>query len=226
MNSDDYYKIREFAEAGGYKQRDASVFQLPPVDLRRLKNVAQNGVDTDRLMKDYVHAVLGKLGSFGDDYIFLFGIEEGQVELSKPGILKRGVMADEVESEVFIKVQKVVLRNRKMCASLPYIFGLSHWNGNDFWYYLHKWKDFPYTEITEETAERARIEGGYKRIPGHYYGKLSYLQHETEFGWEPEYFRLDDWIALHRNGKYAIPGKRINFQDLKYADEEKGEGET
>lgn len=223
MNSNDYYKIREFAKTGGYKQRDASVFQLPPVDLQRLKNVARNGIDSDRLMRDYVHAVLGKLGSFADDYVFLFGIEENQVEVSRPGILKRDVMANgEVENDDFIRVQKVVLRNIKVCASLSRIFGVWYWH--DFWHYLHQWKGVSYTEITEETAERARMEGGYTRIPGNYYGKLSYLKHETSFAWEREYFHLDDWIALHRNGKYTIPGKRINFQDLKYAGEDNDEG--
>ena len=175
-------------------------------------------------MREYVHAVLGKLGSFADDYIFLFGIEEGRVEVSKPGTLKRDVMANgEVVNDDFIRVQKVVSRNIKVCASLWHIFGVWYWE--DFLHYLHKWKLRSNTEITEETAERARMEGGYTRIRGSYYWKLSYLKHETHFGWKPEYFRLDDWIALHRNGKYAIPGNRINFQDLKYAEEEKGEGD-
>lgn len=220
MNSDDYYKIREFAEAGGYKQRDASVFQLPPVDLQRLKYVAQNGIDTDRLMRDYVHAILGKLGSFADDYVFMFGAEENQVEVSKPGILPREVKTNEVENDDFIRVQKVVLRNKKMCASRPYVFSLYDWEVTcrD----LHKW---PHTEITEEIAEQARMDGGYGRLPGEYYGKLSYLKHESDFMFEPILFHLDDWIALHRNGKYTKPGKRINFQELKYVDDENSEGD-
>lgn len=221
MNNEDFYRIRTFADSGGYKNECSSIFRLPSIDHRLLIDAALRGIDWGRMMSEYVDAILGKFGSFADDWYFLFAPEEDQIEVSQPGVGK-----DDEWTNEFMRIQNIVLRKMKIYASSHYLF------------YPLTWKEFnciietggrsrrgfcscpnrSYEKITDDDANKAKQDGGYAPLP--LYGKLSDLKFETRFYWEREYFKLDDWIALHRNGKYVLPGNLINFQDLKYADEQ------
>ena len=213
MNSKDFYKIRDFAKSGGYYNRPGTIFVLPSMDYSKLEMVAKDGIDWDRLMDDYVNALFGKLGSFADDWYFTFAPEEGQIDVSQPGLLEKDCLDND-----FMATQKVVLRKLKLRASKTYIFPTSSWREFEKYVRTGGYMKTPFEYITDDFAEKARLHGDYGFCGYDCYGKLPYLKYEKELRWEREYFRLDDMIALHRNGKYTLPGKRINFQDLKYAD--------
>lgn len=221
MNSDDFYKIRDLSRSGGYTKTGDTIFVLPSVDHFQLLRIAEDGIDWDRLMNDFVTALLGKLGSFADDWYFSFDRQEGTVFVSQPGILKD----DRFDNE-FITIQKIVLRKLKLFASHSDVFLTSCWPGFLAHIKTKSFKKKPIQYTTDEVAERARLDGGYGNFQRHVYGKLPYLKFQKESLWERGYFRLDDLIALHRNGKYTLPGKRINFQDLKYVDESEDEGKS
>ena len=78
-------------------------------------------------------------------------------------------------------------------------------------------------EITDEDVEEAKRTGTFPSIC---FGKLSYLKYQAKLFWEMNYLQLDDLIALHRNSRYTLPGKRINFSNLKYNDEDQDGDKT
>lgn len=179
----------------------------------RLKYRLGSTIDWDRLWQDFVNGLLGKLGSFAEDWYYLYGLEEGQVEVSQPGLHELDIGNDD-----FTRIQNVVLRKLKLCASQQQLFFVHPWKifYNDV--LTGRWTKKPYNEITDEMAEKAIKTGEYEDY--HVYGKLPYLKHDLSFIWEREYFHLDDFIALHRNGKYILPGQRVYLADLRYRDDD------
>ncbi|WFD44094.1 hypothetical protein MPSI1_002759, partial [Malassezia psittaci] len=78
---------------GGYKVSQlntdppvASIFELPNVSYRDLRWVLWDGIDWDQFMDDFVNGLLGKLGSFAEDWYFFLSRSEDEVVTSQPGL--------------------------------------------------------------------------------------------------------------------------------------------
>lgn len=166
----------------------STVYWSPPVNQRCFR-WHRLGSDDDGLCGRHS----GKLGSFADDWYFLFAPEEDQIEVSQPGVGKENELTNE-----FMKIQKIVLRKLKLYASNHYLFGSLVWK--EFKCIIEtesrsrrgvcSCSGRSYGKITDDTANNAKQNGGYTPLP--LYGKLSYLKFEKRFYWEREYFRLDD----------------------------------
>lgn len=224
MNAEDFARIWEFAERGGYQGSSRwslgsckSIFQLPDVDIERLWMVAVRGIDWSRWMKDLMEGILGKMGSFAEDWYFHFCFEEGQIEASSPYF-----MVDQDNNE-FKRLQKVVFRRLKLCASQRSLFYGVPWRDFRQSANMSERHGYKEREITDEDVEEAKRTGTFPSIC---FGKLTYLKYQANLFWEMNYLQLDDLIALHRNGRYTLPGKRINFSNLKYNDQDQDGDKT
>ena len=214
MNAEDFARIWDFAERGGYERsyrgKDQSIFQLPDVDTKKLWFVAQERIDWSRWMKDFVDGILRKMGSFADDWYFRFCLEEGEILASSPHFMV------DIDNNEIQRLQKVVFRKLKLCASQRSLISTTDWRNFQKSAKMSEKSGYKDREITDEDVEIAKRTGNY---PFTCCGKLSYLKYQTDICWEINYFQLDDLIALHRNGRYVFPGRRIDFSGLKYKDQ-------
>ncbi|WFD00413.1 hypothetical protein MYAM1_003162 [Malassezia yamatoensis] len=166
-------QIKAFAKSGGYNVTQpysdppaASIFELPDVSYGDLRNVLWRSIDWDRFLDDFVNNLLEKLGSFADDWCFFFGPGEDEVVTSQLGLSKEDVKDNEL-----VRVQEIVLRKLKLCASRRILFP------------VHDWKRFckesvgassciDYEAIDGKEAEEARKKEGMQDMRK-YYAKLT-----------------------------------------------------
>ena len=217
MNADDYYRIRALAEAGGYgdpifSDQRASVFKLPDVDLYNMWSALYAAIDWHRLFSDFLNRMLTKFGSFANDWYFGCKTTVSDIVMSQPGL------EDNIDSCDFARMQNIVLRLLKLKASAP-IFLCCSWRefekdciqsrSETFEHGTHpRMSDAQFAAIVRENDLHNYNHG---KLP-----TLRYLIHSIIY--EPDCFRLDDLIALHRGGKYTLPGRRVDLSWLQYAD--------
>ena len=220
MNADDYYRIRALAQAGRYSQnylrshyRCISVFALPDVDLCSMHSALYNAFDWNRFLSDLVNRILSKLGSFADDWYFGFQDETGLIIVSQPGL------EDNIDSCDFARVRNIVLRLVNVCVRHP-IFEVYPWSEffgpagiNREAHSLEHGTHPRMSDAQFATTVRANLGRVWS------YGKFPSLRYIIDHTFEcPDWFELDDLIALHRAGKYTRPGRRVDLSWLQYAD--------
>ena len=212
MDSEDYKRIRNLAKTGSYGTYfNKSIFKLPEMDLSELYCKVQFSIDWGSLLGDILRNVLNKLGSFADEWVFLYTISS--LSVSRPGIKR-----NDTEDNEFVTILKVVFRKLHLTTSKAFISPVIHWAR--FLEYIEKerWSQTPFKEVTQPCQVAKELDND---IPYHVniYGKLRCLENDPKLFLGHYIFGLDDLIALHRNGKYVLPGKRIDFEDPQYAED-------
>ena len=218
MNADDYYRIRALARAGGYHYNaKRSVFVLPDVDLPRMRSVLSDAIDWHRLFADFVNRIFSKLGSFANDWHFGYQYTIHYIVVTQPDLLD-----DDIDTCDFARIHDIVQRLLKLKASAP-IFRMCSWKMFHERYMIRMIEEFSdplergtYPRMSD--AEFAPIVRENKRHHC-FHGKFPSLRFLIDsITCEPDWFVLDDLIALHRGGKYTFPGRRVDLSWLQYAD--------
>ena len=223
MNADDFYRIRAFADAGGYKDhaifggQPSSVFILPDVDLVRMCRALSDAIDWDRLFSDFINRLLAKLGSFANDWHFGF-----QYMLCFNIVSCPGLVDEDIDSCDFVRMQNIVQRLLKVKAS-GRVFQVSSWKEFLALYSVRMTGDF--TEAVEHGTHPRMSSADFAAIVreneerGCCHGKLPSLRYLADRLFDDRgCFKLDDVIALHRGGVYTVPGRRVDLSWLQYAD--------
>ena len=219
MNADDYYRIRALARAGGYHYNaQRSVFALPDVDRIKMRAVLSDAIDWHRLFADFVNRILSKLGSFANDWHFGYQYTVSYIIVSQPGL------EDDIDSCDFARIHNIVQRLLKPKASGP-MFQWCSWKvfNGPYTIRIKGRRDFtdPLERGTHPRMSDAEFATIVRTNERHRccHGKFPSLRYLIDsITYEPEWFKLDDLIALHRAGKYTLPGRRVDLSWLKYAD--------
>lgn len=208
----DYSRIR--ARAKQEKAGSASV--LPDIDHESLHYTLYSGIDDDLLCSDFLDGILSKMGSFADDWHVEFALEEGEVCVSKPGV-------ECEEDHDFERTQYIVFRLLK-CKAGTVVFFCDFWRG--YWKHVQMTMKYHGTADTlehgthagmSEAELEATVRHNYER--GCRYGRLPSLRFlKDKLYCDQWQFSLDELIALHRGGKYILPGRRVDLSWLQYAD--------
>ena len=190
-------------------------FKLPFENDYRVKRITAECIDWERMMRDLVNGILGKLGSFADEWYFVFGKIEDQILVSSPGLERT-----DCEHNDFATIQRIISRKLKVFPMYEF-FEITHWKAFQNIVERGGYDKVPKREISKEIAEEAQMNGGYSSHQ--LFGKFPYLQYECD--WTVVRAPLAELLALHRNGKYILPEKRLNFQNLVYIEDDEIERE-
>ena len=215
MNSDDYYRIRALADAGGYGySKRSSAFKLPDVDHYHMYRALVDAIDWHRLFSDFVNRILSKLGSFASDWHFGYQYTLCYIIVTQPGLDD-----EDVDSCDFVRMQNIVQRLFKVKASGPV-------------FQVDSWREFPRSVTLSGRLSDPLERGTHPRMSdvqfaatvrenerrGCFHGKFPLLRFLIDSMIEDHYrFELDDLIALHRGGVYTLPGRRVDLSWLQYA---------
>ena len=180
------------------------------MDLRELYCKVQFSIDWDSLLGDIFDNVLNKLGSFADEWVFLYTISF--LFVSRPDIKR-----NDTEVNEFVTILKIVFRKLHLTTSKVFKNPVIHWARFVEYIGEERWSQTPVKEVTEPCQLAKELDND---IPYHIniYEKLRCLENDPKIFLGHYIFGLDDLIALHRNGKYVLPGKRIDFKDLQYVE--------